>query len=93
MYKNIPAIIINSLFGLCLAYDVIIKALAEAFKKTETKSLIGFFIFDVVWIVLFLAYNIKRYKVTKGGNMYWITLLVPFLPWSVIMELLFCLER
>lgn len=93
MYKKIPAIVINCLFGLCLAYDVIIKELAEAFKTTETKSLIAFYSFNFVWIVLFLLYNIKRYKVTKGGNMYWITLLAAFLPWNVIVTLLFYFEK
>ncbi len=92
MYKKIPAIMINCLFGLCLAYDIMVKELAKIFVTTDTDSLIGFFFFNVVWIALFLVYNSKRYKVTKGGNMYWITLLAAFLPWSIIVALLFYFE-
>lgn len=89
-----PAILINCLFGLCLAYDIVVGELAEALgNRTNTKSLIGFYVFNFVWIVLFLLYNIKRYKVTKGGNTYWITLLAAFLPWSVIVTLLFYFEK
>ncbi len=43
MYKKIPAIMINCLFGLCLAYDIMVKELAKIFVTTDTDSLIGFF--------------------------------------------------
>jgi len=89
MYKKIPAIIINGLFGLCLAYDILAEEMAKIFVTTDTESLIWFYIFNVVWIVLFLVYNSKRYKETKGGNEYWITLLAAFLPWGIIVKLLF----
>ena len=93
MYKKIPAIIINCLFGLCLAYDVIVIELAQALgNSTNTKSLIAFYVFNAVWVLLFLMYNIKRYKATKGGSMYWLTLLAAFLPWSMIVALLFYFE-
>ena len=94
MYKKMPAILINCLFGLCLAYDVIVKELAKIFVSgADSDFLMGFYVFNFVWIVLFLLYNIKRYKVTKGGNTYWITLLAAFLPWSVIVTLLFYFEK
>ena len=75
-----------------MAYDIIVKELAKIFVTTDTDSLIGFVFFNVVWIALFLVYNSKRYKVTKGGKMYWITLLAAFLPWSIIVALLFYFE-
>ena len=94
MYKRIPAIILNSIFGLCLAYDVIVAGLAGALgNKTSIKSLTVFYIFNIVWVLLFFSYNVKRYKVTKDGKMYWITLFAAFLPWSVVVALLFCLEK
>ncbi len=94
MYKRIPAIVLNCIFGLCFAYDVMVAGLAEALgNKTSIKSLVVFYIFNAVWILLFLLYNVKRYKATKDGKMYWITLFAAFLPWSAVVALLFYLEK
>ncbi|MDD5899592.1 MAG: hypothetical protein PUC73_01630 [Lachnospiraceae bacterium] len=90
MYKTIPAIIINCIFGICLAYDLLLAELAGKLGgRTNDKTLIGLLIFNVVWIVLFLTYNIVRFKKNGGGNTYWIILLASFLPWSILIKILF----
>jgi len=89
MYKKGPAIIINCIFGICLAYDVLVYELSKEYGiHTGSSSFVRIMLFSITWSILCLAYNMNRFERASDRKTYWITLLVPILSWSIVLGLL-----
>lgn len=90
MYKKGPAIIINCIFGICLAYDVLLLEISLVIKGGMSGTdIVNILLFNITWSLLCLAYNMNRFEKTSNRKTYWITLLAPILAWSIGLEI-FC---
>lgn len=84
MYSKISAIIINSIFAICLCYSVlVISVIFNGTFTTETSFVLGFAVFIIAWVALCILYNFIRFNKTGGGLFFWLSLILP----SVILSL------
>ena len=71
MYSKFVAILINSAFGLCITYTVFSVYFALTSKFIVERSFIlGFSLYNIVWLVLDIVYNEARYHRQGGGLFY-----------------------
>ena len=72
MYSKFVAILINSAFGLCITYTVFSVYFALTSKFIVERSFIlGFSLYNIVWLVLDIVYNEARYHRQGGGLFFW----------------------
>lgn len=78
MYSKTMAILLNSIFGVCLIYTVIALwfVLTSGFV-TEGRFIITFLLYNCVWLVLDVAYNKTRYNKEGGGLFFWLSMILP----------------
>lgn len=78
MYSKIIAVLLNSVFGVCLSYTAI--ALWFMLKSnfvTEGKFVVEFTVYNIVWLGLDIAYNITRYQKQGDGLFFWMSIILP----------------
>ena len=78
MYSKFVAILINSAFGLCITYTVfsVFFALTSKFI-VERSFILGFSLYNIVWMVLDIVYNEARYHRQGGGLFFWTSIMLP----------------
>lgn len=86
MYSKLGAILINSIFGICVAYSTlaICFALTSGFV-IDRKFVVGFTLYNIVWLALDLLYNVSRYRRLKGGLFFWATIIAPAIILIILM--------
>ena len=78
MYSKFVAILINSAFGLCITYTVFSVYFALTSKFIVERSFIlGFSLYNIVWLVLDIVYNEARYHRQGGGLFFWTSIMLP----------------
>lgn len=78
MYSKFVAILINSAFGLCITYTVFSVYFALTSKFIVERSFIlGFSLYNIVWMVLDIVYNEARYHRQGGGLFFWTSIMLP----------------
>ena len=78
MYSKFVAILINSAFGLCITYTVFSVYFALTSKFIVERSFIlGFSLYNIVWLVLDIVYNKARYHRQGGGLFFWTSIMLP----------------
>lgn len=78
LYSKRIAVLLNSVFGVCLSYTAI--ALWFALKSgfvVECSFVVGFSLYNLIWLASDIAYNIARYRKQGGGSSFWMSLLLP----------------
>ena len=78
MYSKFAAILINSVFGICITYTVfsVYFALTSKFVA-ERNFILGFSLYNIVWLVLDIVYNTVRYHRQSGGLFFWTSIMLP----------------
>lgn len=78
MYSKTMAILLNSIFGVCLIYTVTVLwfMLTSGFV-TEGRFVITFSLYNCVWLALDIAYNKMRYGKEGGGLFFWLSMILP----------------
>jgi len=92
MYSKVGAILINSVFGICITYTVfsVYFALTSKFV-TDRNFVLGFSLYNIVWLVLDIVYNVERYHRQGGGLFFWTSIMFPpvliilILMWVIVM--------
>ncbi len=83
MFKKIPALIINSLFGALFCYSaLIVYVLLKNELPNDTDFNVKFIIFVVIWLSCCIAYNVKRFREAGNSRFFWLS---TFLPAAVLM--------
>lgn len=78
MYSKFGAILINSVFGICITYTVFSMYFSLTSKfVTDYNFVLGFSIYNVVWLVLDIVYNVVRYQRQGGGLFFWTSIMLP----------------
>lgn len=77
LYSKSIAVLLNSVFGVCLGYTAIGLwfALNSGFV-VECSFVVGFSLYNLVWLVSDIAYNIARYRKQGGSLFFWMSLFV-----------------
>lgn len=77
MYSKFGAILINSVFAICIAYTVfsVWFALTSKFAG-DRKFVLGFSLYNMIWLVLDIAYNAARYHRQGGGLFFWTSIIL-----------------
>lgn len=77
LYSKRIAVLLNSVFGICLSYTAIVLwfALKSGFV-VECGFVVGFSLYNLVWLLSDIVYNIARYRKQGGGLFFWISLLL-----------------
>lgn len=78
MYSKIVAVLLNSVFGVCLSYTAI--ALWFMLKSnfvTESEFVVEFSVYNIVWLGADIAYNITRYQKQGDGLFFWMSIMLP----------------
>lgn len=77
MYSKFGTILINSVFGICITYTVFSVWFALTSKfVTDRNFVLGFLLYNIVWLVLDIAYNVARYY-KQGGLFFWTSIILP----------------
>lgn len=78
MYSKFVAVLINSVFGVCFAYTVVVVwgSLVSKFV-IDVNFVVGFSLYNIVWLVLDIAYNVTRCKKQGNDLFLWMTIIVP----------------
>ncbi len=78
LYSKSSAVLLNSIFGVCLSYTAIVLwfALKSGFV-VECGFIVGFSLYNLIWLASDIAYNIARYRKQGGGLFFWMSLLLP----------------
>lgn len=78
MYSKFTAILINSVFGICITYTVssVYFALTSKFVA-ERSFVLGFSLYNIMWLVLDIVYNVVRYHRQNGGLFFWASIMLP----------------
>lgn len=92
MYSKFGAILINSVFGIFITYTVfsVYFALASKFV-TERNFVLGFLLYNIVWLALDIAYNVVRHHKQGGGLFFWTSIMLPpvliilILTWGIVL--------
>lgn len=68
MYSKFGAILINSVFGICITYTVFSVWFALNSKFAGGRNFVLLFsLYNMIWLVLDIAYNVARYQKQGGG--------------------------
>lgn len=91
MYSRMTAVLLNSIFGICLVYaGISIWFMMWSNFVTDLRFIAGFSLFNIVWLMLDIFYNRKRYQKKGGSLFFWLSLLLPpvliivILAWIII---------
>ena len=92
MYSKFGAILINSVFGICITYTVLSVYICRESKFIVERSFIlGFSLYNIVWLVLDIVYNEARYHRQGGGLFFWTSIMLPpilmilILMWGIVL--------
>ena len=78
MHSKFMAILINSVFGICITYTVFSVYFAVTSKFVAERSFVlGFSLYNFVWLMLDIVYNATRYHRQGGGLFFWTSILLP----------------
>lgn len=78
MYSKSGAIFINIIFGICITFTVFSVWFALTGKfVTDHNFVLGFSLYNFVWLVLDIAYNVARYHKQGGGRFFWTSIILP----------------
>lgn len=77
MYLKIAAILINSVFGICLTYTYIgiYFALTSNFAA-ELRFAAEYSMYNIVWLLSDIVYNRRRYQKRGGGLFFWLSVIL-----------------
>lgn len=77
MYSKFGAILINGIFGICITYTVYSAwfALTSGFDGGRN-FVLGFSLYNIIWLVLDIAYNVARYHRQGGGLFFWASIIL-----------------
>lgn len=78
MYSKFFAVLINCIFAICLNYTLL--ALIFIYKSnfvTEADFVIGFSLYNIVWLLVDVRYNRSRYKKQGAGLFFWMSIILP----------------
>jgi uncharacterized membrane protein YhdT len=78
MYSKLGAILINSVFGIGITYTFLSVwfALTSSFV-IDRNFVVGFSLYNIVWLVLDIAYNVARYHRQGGGLFFRTSIILP----------------
>lgn len=92
MYSKFGAILINSVFGICVTYTVLSVYFALTSKfVTNRNFVLGFSLYTIVWLVLDIVYNVVRHHRQGGGLFFWTSIMLPpilmilILMWGIVL--------
>ncbi len=87
MYSKFGAILINSVFGICITYTIfsVYFALTSKFV-TDRNFVLRFSLYNIVWLALDIVYNVVRYQRQGGGFFFWTSIMLP--PVSIMLILM-----
>jgi hypothetical protein len=78
MYSRLGAILINSVFGICITYTFLSVWVALTGSFVLNRSfVVGFSLYNIVWLVLDIAYNVARYHRQGGGLFFRTSIILP----------------
>ncbi len=91
MYSRMTAVLLNSLFGICLIYTgITLWFMMGSNFVTELPFIAKFSLYTIVWLALDISYNRKRYQKKGGSLFFWLSLILPpflillILSWIII---------
>lgn len=77
MYSKFGALLINSVFGICITYTFFSGYFALTSKfVTECNFVLGFSLYNIVWLVLEIVYNVGRYNRQGDGILFWTSIMI-----------------
>lgn len=78
MYSKFWAVVINSVFGVCAVYSLLVIQFS-LFSRfvAESNFILKFSLYNIIWLMLDIAYNIARYHRQSSGLFFWISIILP----------------
>lgn len=78
MYSKLRALLINGIFGICITYTAFSVCFALTSKFVmNCNFILGFSLYNIVWLMLDIAYNIARFHRQGGGFFFWASIILP----------------
>lgn len=78
MFSKYTAILLNSVFGVCLNYTVITIWFSLASNFVSDYSFAALFsLYNIVWLLSAITYNKTRYQKQGGGLFFWMSAILP----------------
>lgn len=78
MNSKIIAIVLNSIFGMCLCYCLLtLWFMCASQFVIEIETVIIFSLFNIIWLVSDITFNYDRYQKQGAGRFFWLTIILP----------------
>lgn len=92
MYSKFCAILLNCLFAICLNYTLLsLRFMCTSNFVTEADFVMGFSLYNLVWLVADIRYNKSRYQKQGAGSFFWMSILLPAMILFLLLEMILLL--
>lgn len=78
MYSKFFAVFLNCIFAICLSYtSLVLCIMCISDFEIEINFLIGFLLYNIVWLVIDIDYNVSRYQKQGADLFFWMSIILP----------------